>query len=162
MSRVKLLFTLVFLAFFALLVQAISGFILWLVLPRGDGRGVGAGDSTFIWGRGVWLDIHKWTAVALLAIIAIHIYMHRKWIYKQIRSLFGFSFNHENAWCFMRWPVKAVRILPGSPNGTNAEPFASRLDSPSERVGRESSSPSGEPVNGSRPVHRYHATMSRR
>jgi preprotein translocase subunit SecG len=92
MSKVKFLFSLVALAFVTFLIQAISGLILWLVVTRGDGdggRGGGDGGSTFIWGRGVWLDIHKWTAVALLAIIAVHIFMHRKWLWQQIKSLFG-------------------------------------------------------------------------
>ena len=85
MSRGKLLFTIVALDFLIFSVQAISGLILWLVVTSGDGDG----GSTFIWGRGVWLDIHKWTAVALLAITAVHIYMHRKWLWQQIKSLFG-------------------------------------------------------------------------
>ena len=92
MSRVKLLFTIVALDFLIFSVQAISGLVLWLVVTRGDGdggRGFGDGGSTFIWGQGVWLDIHKWTAVALLAITAIHIFIHRKWLWQQIKSLFG-------------------------------------------------------------------------
>jgi len=94
MSKVKFLFTLVILAFVALLVQAISGFILWLALPHGggdgDGRGIGGGgvESTFIWDRHTWLDIHDWTAVALLVIIAIHISIHWKWLYHQTKSVF--------------------------------------------------------------------------
>ena len=90
MSKVRLLFALAVSAFIALLIQAISGFVLWLALPCGGGGGGRFGDgSTFIWGRGVWLDIHKWAAVALLPIIAVHIFMHWKWIYRQIKSLFG-------------------------------------------------------------------------
>ncbi len=47
MSKAKFLFTLAILAFVALLVQAISGFILWLASlhGRGDGNGRGLGGD---------------------------------------------------------------------------------------------------------------------
>ena len=42
--RVRVLLTLALLAFVALLIQAISGFVLWFVLPLGvGGRGGGTG-----------------------------------------------------------------------------------------------------------------------
>jgi len=94
-SKAKFLYTIVILAFMTLVVQAISGFVMWLVLPRGGGGGgglvSGGIESTFIWNRNTWLDIHNWTAVAFLILITILFYMHRKWIYKQTKSLFGKS-----------------------------------------------------------------------
>lgn len=78
----------------AFLVEAISGFILWLVLPHGrqyGGGGTGFDsdeiESTFIWARQTWLDIHDWAAVALLVIIFIHIYMHWRWLYRQVKGI---------------------------------------------------------------------------
>ena len=95
MSRAKFLFALASAALIAFLIQTVSGFVLWLVLPRGGGNGFGwgggdgnAGDSTFIWDRHTWLDIHDWTGVALLIVIVVHVYIHRKWLYLQLRSLF--------------------------------------------------------------------------
>lgn len=93
MSKAKFLFGLAITALVTFLIQAISGFILWLVLERGGGGGNGNGlgqlgtEDTFIWTRHTWIDIHDWTAVALLVIIAIHIFMHWKWLYYQLKSL---------------------------------------------------------------------------
>jgi len=95
MSRVRFLFGLSVLAFTALLLQAVSGLVLWKILPRGEGDGVGGGfgggaiESTFGWDRHTWLDIHDRAAVAFLVLIVVHIYMHRKWLYRQTMSLFG-------------------------------------------------------------------------
>ena len=94
MSKSKFLFALAASAFLAFLVEVISGSTLWLVLPRGEGYGGGRGfggggiESSFIWSRHTWLEIHDCTAVALLVILAIHIYMHWKWLYHQTKSLF--------------------------------------------------------------------------
>lgn len=89
MSKARLLFTIVIFTSLAFLIQIISGFVLWVVLSRGGGGGrLGdGGTNTFIWNRHTWIDIHDWTAVALLVFIAIHIYMHWKWLYNQIKSL---------------------------------------------------------------------------
>ena len=76
------------------LFQGISGFILWLVLPRGSGGGYrgGAGESsgvsTFLFTRHTWLDIHEWAAVALLVAFAVHITLHWRWIFYMTKSYF--------------------------------------------------------------------------
>ena len=87
MSKAKYLFTLAILALVTLLVQAASGAILWFVLPRGGGNR-GSIESTFIWERHTWMDIHEWAGVAFLVLIVIHIYLHWKWMYRQTKSLF--------------------------------------------------------------------------
>lgn len=92
MSRAKFLFTISVLAFIAFLLETITGFVLWLVLPRGGNQGgIGGGldgnESTFIWARNVWVDVHDWAAVALLLIISIHIYMHWQWLYRQTKGI---------------------------------------------------------------------------
>ena len=64
--------------------QGVTGFVLWLVLPHGQGyrggRGLELVDRTFIWQRDTWIDLHDWIAVALLAVIIIHLILHWKLI----------------------------------------------------------------------------------
>jgi hypothetical protein len=69
------------------LFQAVTGFVLWLALPGGyrGGRGV---DGTFLWSRGTWLDLHNWTAVALVVIVVIHVILLWGWIVRMTRSYF--------------------------------------------------------------------------
>ena len=88
-----------FLAIFMVLlglVEAISGFVLWLGFPtggggggRGFGGGAGAGNLTF-WelSRHSWIDIHDWVAVALIIIVTIHFVLHWKWIVRVAKHLF--------------------------------------------------------------------------
>ena len=85
----------VFVGMFMLgLVEAVSGFVLWLALPQGSGgHGVGrlAGgvESTF-WSlsRHTWIDIHDWVAVAIMAVIVIHLALHWKWMFYMTKKLF--------------------------------------------------------------------------
>jgi ABC-type dipeptide/oligopeptide/nickel transport system permease subunit len=71
------------------LFQAISGFVLWVVLPRGDGYQGGRGEiGTFLWTRNEWIDLHDWTAVALAVIVLVHIILHWGWIARMTRSYF--------------------------------------------------------------------------
>jgi len=73
-------FILVLLALF----QTVSGFILWLVLPRGGGGYMGgrgtATQATFLWERHTWVDLHNWVAVALVVVVVIHVVVHWRWI----------------------------------------------------------------------------------
>jgi cytochrome b subunit of formate dehydrogenase len=64
------------------LVQIVSGFVLWLALPAGDG-------GTFLWSRGVWLNIHSRSAIVLMIIVVVHVILHWGWIVSTTKSCFG-------------------------------------------------------------------------
>ena len=69
------------------LFQAVAGFVLWLVLPGGGGYGGGRGaGGTFLWSRGIWLDLHNWVGVALVVIVVVHVILHWGWIVRMTRS----------------------------------------------------------------------------
>jgi len=91
MKKVKVLWvTAVSMALLGL-AEAVSGFVLWLGFPSGGGRGWGGGfgELTF-WGlsRHTWIDIHDWVAVALLALVLVHIILHWKWLLRMAKALF--------------------------------------------------------------------------
>lgn len=86
MNKAQRYFVVVVVSFVALLVEAISGFILWLVLPQGLGYRGGGGSASFLFDRATWLDIHDWFAVAFLVLMAIHIGLHWRWITRMARS----------------------------------------------------------------------------
>lgn len=94
MKKSTLFFILACLMFLLGIVEGISGFILWLVIPRGGGRG---GAESVFWGitRDTWIDLHDWVAVAMLVLIVIHIILHWKWIVRMIKT------------CCRRQPVKS-------------------------------------------------------
>jgi hypothetical protein len=62
----------------------LSGFVLWLIIPRGVGNLVPTknGFGRTFWGmqRNEWVDWHAWLAVFIIAIIVIHIVIHWRWI----------------------------------------------------------------------------------
>jgi len=69
------------------LLQAFTGFVLWIAMDRGDGfqggrmGNVPPGRQEFLSiARESWIDIHDWTAVALLTIIGIHLMLNWRWI----------------------------------------------------------------------------------
>jgi hypothetical protein len=76
-----------------MLFQGVTGFVLWFILPGGGyryrgGLGLEEAGSTFLFARHTWLDIHKWIAVALLVIFALHIAIHWQWIVSMTKSYF--------------------------------------------------------------------------
>ncbi|MFA5308124.1 MAG: DUF4405 domain-containing protein [Dehalococcoidales bacterium] len=78
------------------LLQAVSGFLLWLVIPGGHrGFGIRLTGSDFLWSRYTWIELHDWAAVALVAIVIIHIILHWKWITYTTRKIFGLKRNTE-------------------------------------------------------------------
>ena len=83
----------------AFLVEAISGFVLWLVLPHGGypgGRKL-LYDETFILSRDSWLDLHDWFAVVMVAGILLHLVLHWRWIYAMFRCLWREAFSARTA-----------------------------------------------------------------
>ena len=68
-----------FLFFILMIVETLTGFVLWLVLPHQEQRR-GLPEESFIWSRSTWIDLHDWFAVALLVVLVVHIILHWKWI----------------------------------------------------------------------------------
>ena len=64
----------IFAAFF---ITAVTGIMLWLIIPGGQS----SGDLT-LWGltRSAWIDVHNWAGVTMLAGILLHLVLHWKWI----------------------------------------------------------------------------------
>ncbi len=80
--------------FLLALFEVVSGFVLWLVLPRGGGYMGGRGsitEATFLWSRDTWLDLHNWVAVALLVIVVLHLILHWRWIVHMTKTVWGRS-----------------------------------------------------------------------
>jgi len=82
--------------FLLALFEVASGFVLWLVLPRGRGYMGGRGEglvteATFLWSRDTWLDLHNWVAVALLVIVVLHLILHWRWIVHMTKTIRGRS-----------------------------------------------------------------------
>jgi hypothetical protein len=74
----------------AFLVEALSGFVLWLVLPHSGGYRGGRGlvtVSEFVFTRTTWLSLHDWFAVVMVAGILLHFALHWKWIVAVCRKL---------------------------------------------------------------------------
>jgi len=59
------------------LITALTGLLLWVILPGGQGRG-----QTVLLGltRSEWIDLHNWVGLALLAGVTLHLVLHWKWI----------------------------------------------------------------------------------
>lgn len=79
-----------FIMFLLAMFEAISGFVLWLVLPRGGGYRGGRGlttEGTFLWSRDTWIDLHDWVAVALVVIVTLHLILHWRWIVFMTKKL---------------------------------------------------------------------------
>jgi len=80
-------YILVALLFLGSLVEAVSGFVLWFVLPHVGGGGRFRGAEREFWGvsREMWVDMHDWAAVALIVIVVVHIIMHWPWIVRMTK-----------------------------------------------------------------------------
>jgi len=92
-AKARINYLLNFVMFLLALFEVVSGFVLWLVLPRGrgymGGRGAGLGiEATFLWTRDTWIDLHNWVAVALLVIVVVHLILHWRWIAHMTKALF--------------------------------------------------------------------------
>jgi len=85
MKKSDILFILAVLLFLLGLLEALSGFLLWFVMPSGGGK---RGVEQVFWSlsRETWIDIHDWAAVALLLIVIIHIILHWKWVTHMFRT----------------------------------------------------------------------------
>ena len=68
------LFILFFILIVLVVLLAVSAYLLWFEFPRG-----------YHADRATWVDIHKWTGVALAVLVIIHIVLHWKWLVQMTR-----------------------------------------------------------------------------
>jgi len=70
------------LAFSAFVFLTTSGVLLRYVLPPGSGR------FTTLWGLGRhdWGAVHFWIAVVFLALLALHLVLHGRWLLATVRG----------------------------------------------------------------------------
>lgn len=68
-----------------------SGLVLWLVLPRGvgdyDKMISGVGRRFLGLQRNVWVDLHAWAAVLIVAIVLVHLILNWNWLVGVSKSL---------------------------------------------------------------------------
>ena len=96
MTRTHLNFVVDALAFAAFLLLASTGVLLRYQLPPGsgglDGRGTGRGEAQqtvltlWNWTRHDWGAIHFWIACALMAVLAVHLFLHWRWVVCVVRG----------------------------------------------------------------------------
>lgn len=82
----------------AFIAEAISGFVLWFVLPHGGFQG-GRNPSfarTFLLSRGEWLTLHDWGAIVMTAGILLHVILHWRWIVCIVRDLWQKAFHRSD------------------------------------------------------------------
>jgi hypothetical protein len=96
MKRTSLNFVIDAVAFAGFLLLATTGVLMAYRLPPGsggrDGFGGGRGESQrsieLLWGltRHEWGDVHYWMAIALMAVLAVHLFLHWSWIVGVVRG----------------------------------------------------------------------------
>jgi hypothetical protein len=63
------------------LAVGVSALLLWVVLPQG-----------YFASRLLWLDIHKWSGLALSAVVLLHVLLHGRWLVRMTKRVAeGFS-----------------------------------------------------------------------
>ncbi|KPK19654.1 MAG: hypothetical protein AMJ70_08845 [Dehalococcoidia bacterium SG8_51_3] len=94
MKKAKIYFGLAITIGILAILEAVSGFVLWLGFPQGGGggRGLGGGQGAgqlAFWdlSRHTWIDIHDWVAIALTVLVVLHVVLHWKWIVRMVKSL---------------------------------------------------------------------------
>ena len=90
-------------AYVAFVVLAMTGVIMYFILPPGSGR------SLSIWGLGRhdWGDIHFWAAVSFFGILILHLILHWKWIVSVLRG----TPRPESRWRFLMGSVGLIAII---------------------------------------------------
>ena len=86
LSKIKINFWLDLAIFAAFMATAVTGLLLWLIIPAGQGNG-----ATVLFGltRREWVDVHNWVGLAMLLGVIIHLGLHWPWIVCVTSRFFG-------------------------------------------------------------------------
>ncbi len=98
-KRITVTFIVDVLAFVFFVLLVATGLLARYALPPGSGslHGMGGGPSagerpiTLIWGltRHEWGDLHFYVAVALMGVLALHLFQHWRWIAARVQGQSG-------------------------------------------------------------------------
>jgi hypothetical protein len=82
MSKSTINFIVDAVAFAAIVLLAASGALIHYVLPPGSGH------FSRLWGmdRHQWGEMHFWLAVALLVAVALHLFLHWRWVVRMVQG----------------------------------------------------------------------------
>ena len=88
MGRTRKRLFVVVILFILALFQTMTGMIMWFAFPENDVNGHDAIETTF-WSLSHhdWATPHQWAAIALVAVIIIHLFINWKWLVNAIRGL---------------------------------------------------------------------------
>lgn len=88
-SKSKLNFVVDVMILIAFMAASLSGLIL-MTMPRGGyqgGRNPALNQTLLFLTRSQWNDLHVWGSLAMMAGIAVHVALHRRWIVCMARKL---------------------------------------------------------------------------
>jgi hypothetical protein len=103
-----------------------TGLILEFRLPPGS-RG-GQGLRLLGWGRHDWGDLHSWLAYGLLALVAVHLAMHARWLWvvasqrRSWRLLAALALGVAMPLAALLWPVTPRQGAPRAHAATADSP----------------------------------------
>lgn len=155
-KRITITFAVDVLAFVFFVLLVATGLLTRYALPPGSGslQGVGgpsAGERpiTLIWGltRHEWGDLHFYVAVALMGVLALHLFQHWRWIGARVRG----QSEGKSGWRAALGTVGLVAIL-----GIAAAPFFSPKEQVPRKELRERRSSAQSPATAVDPLpHSY-------
>ncbi len=88
-SKSKLNFVVDMIILIAFMAASLSGLIL-MTMPQGGyqgGRNPALNQTLLFLTRHEWNDLHVWGSLAMIAGIAVHVALHRRWIVCMVRRL---------------------------------------------------------------------------
>jgi mono/diheme cytochrome c family protein len=85
-----------------------TAYILWFALPPGTQR------THILWGllRHEWGAVHTWIAVVLLAVLAVHVALHWRWLVNGLSRRFGVQVWADRSPRLAGVAVLAAAVLP--------------------------------------------------
>jgi hypothetical protein len=92
-SKVLELFGSVMVLLVLFVFDCLSGLVIWLVLPRGnrDFYNMKQGSGRVFLGlqRNVWVDLHAWVVLVIIAIILVHLILNWNWVVGVTKKIFS-------------------------------------------------------------------------
>jgi hypothetical protein len=90
MSKGRLLYWVAALGAIALAFELVTGLVMWFAVPGGQGPRFGRradANSFAAIDRSLWIDMHDWAGLVLVAVLILHLALHWRWVVRQTRSL---------------------------------------------------------------------------